>query len=223
MKEGKLIVIEGVCDGVGKTTQINLLKNHLEKDEKEVVFHHFPSYNTYQGKPVEEYLKGVFGNPNELSPYFVNSLYAIDRIITWNTYLKKEYSQEKIILCDRYTTSSLSYQSSLIKDIDEKKRFIDYVVNFEYNKLGLKEPDYIILLNVAFDIATKMRNSRQNNEGIQNDIHERNIEFMRKAYESSLFVAEYLSWNIINCTIENEIREKEDIHEEIYKLIKKNI
>jgi len=223
MKEGKLIVIEGVCDGVGKTTQINLLKNHLEKDEKEVVFHHFPSYNTYQGKPVEEYLKGVFGNPNELSPYFVNSLYAIDRIITWNTYLKKEYSQEKIILCDRYTTSSLSYQSSLIKDIDEKKRFIDYVVDFEYNKLGLKEPDYIILLNVAFDIATKMRNSRQNNEGIQNDIHERNLEFMRKAYESSLFVAEYLSWNIINCTIENEIREKEDIHEEIYKLIKKNI
>ena len=68
-----------------------------------------------------------------------------------------------------------------------------------------------------------MRNSRQNNEGIQNDIHERNLEFMRKAYESSLFVAEYLSWNIINCTIENEIREKEDIHEEIYKLIKKNI
>lgn len=223
MKEGKLIVIEGVCDGVGKTTQINLLKNHLESDGKEVVFHHFPSYNTYQGKPVEEYLKGVFGNPNELSPYFVNSLYAIDRIITWNTYLKKEYSQEKIILCDRYTTSSLSYQSSLIKDIDEKKRFIDYVVDFEYNKLGLKEPDYIILLNVAFDIATKMRNSRQNNEGIQNDIHERNLEFMRKAYESSLFVAEYLSWNIINCTIENEIREKEDIHEEIYKLIKKNI
>ena len=29
--KGKIIVIEGACDGIGKTTQFNLLKNELEK------------------------------------------------------------------------------------------------------------------------------------------------------------------------------------------------
>ena len=54
MKKGKLIVIEGACDGIGKTTQYNLLKERLEKEGEKIISHHFPSYNTYQGKPVEE-------------------------------------------------------------------------------------------------------------------------------------------------------------------------
>ena len=36
--KGKLIVIEGACDGIGKSTQYNLIKKKLEKlpvDEKE--------------------------------------------------------------------------------------------------------------------------------------------------------------------------------------------
>lgn len=217
MKEGKLIVIEGVCDGVGKTTQIELLTKHLEKEGLEVVFHHFPSYNTYHGRLVEEYLKGTFGKPEHLSPYFITSLYAIDRIITWNTKLKELYNEGKIILCDRYTTSSQSYQSSLIESIEEKNKFIDYITDFEYNKLGLKEPDSIILLNISFDLATKLRSQRINNEGIENDIHESNIEFMKKAYNSSLYVANYLKWNIINCSPNDILRTKEDIHEEIYE------
>ena len=75
MKKGKLIVIEGACDGIGKTTQYNLLKEYLKKEDQNIVSHHFPSYETYQAIPVEKYLRGELGNPNELSPYFINSLY----------------------------------------------------------------------------------------------------------------------------------------------------
>lgn len=53
---GKLIVVEGACDGIGKSTQYNYLKEHLIKDGYVVDSHHFPSYNTYQGVPVEKYL-----------------------------------------------------------------------------------------------------------------------------------------------------------------------
>lgn len=38
----KLIVIEGACDGVGKTTQYALLKQSLIKDGYIVNTHHFP-------------------------------------------------------------------------------------------------------------------------------------------------------------------------------------
>ena len=105
--KGKLIVIEGSCDGVGKSTQYKLLIDRLiNEKEYDITSHHFPSYGTYQGRPVEEYLKGNFGNHSELSPYFVNSLYAQDRAITWITGLKQEYDKGNIIVLDRYTTSS---------------------------------------------------------------------------------------------------------------------
>ncbi len=221
MEKGKLIVFEGACDGIGKTTQFELLQQRLKKDGQEIAYHHFPSYNTYQGAPVEKYLNGEFGKPSELSPYFINSLYAIDRGITWYTYLKNLYEQGKVILLDRYTTSSLIYQSALIEDIEEKKRFIDYVIEFEYKKIGIKEPDNVIFLYAPFDLVTEMRKKRKQNDGVINDIHERDIEFMKKVYESAMFIADYLSWNKVKCNDKDKMRSIEDIHEEIYRLVKK--
>lgn len=217
---GKLIVVEGACDGIGKSTQYTLLKERLIKDGNNVVSHHFPSYGEYQGVPVEKYLKGEFGNIEDLSPYFINNLYAVDRAITWHSYLKKEY-QNSIILLDRYTTSSLIYQSALIDDIEKRKEFIDYVISFEYEKLGIKEPDLVIFLEAPYDLVKKLRNERKVNDGIQNDIHEKNDEFMRRVYENALFVADYLKFSKIKCNDGDHMRSIEDIHNDIYKLIKK--
>ena len=45
---GKLIVIEGSCDGVGKSTQYKLLIDRLiNEKEYDITSHHFPSYGTY--------------------------------------------------------------------------------------------------------------------------------------------------------------------------------
>ena len=221
MENGKLVVVEGSCDGIGKSTQYDLLCKHLKNDGKEIEKHHFPSYNTYQGVPVEKYLKGEFGQPNELSPYFINSLYAVDRAVTWYTALKKSYEEGKIIILDRYTTSSLIYQSALIDDVEEKKRFVDYVIDFEYHKMGIKEPDKVIFLHAPFDLVTEMRRARKQNEGIENDIHESNLEFMKKVYDSAMFIADYLSWDRVKCNQGDKMRDIEDIHEEVYSLVMK--
>ena len=219
--KGKLIVIEGACDGIGKSTQYNLIKKKLENDGYDVVSHHFPTYDSVQGACVEKYLSGEYGTPATLSPYFVNSLYAIDRAITWNKELKQEFFKGKIILLDRYTTSSLIYQSALIDDLEEKKKFIDYVCDFEYEKLGIHAPDSVIFLYAPFDLVTKIRNERKDNDGITNDIHERDLSFMKRVYESAMFVADYLGWDKIKCNDENNMRSIEDINDEIYTLIKK--
>lgn len=221
MEKGKLIVFEGACDGIGKSTQIGLLRKRMENDGNTIVSHHFPSYDTYHGAPVEQYLSGNIGKINELSPYFINSLYAVDRACAWHTKLKSLYESGNILLFDRYTTSSLIYQGSMISDIEERKKFLDYVCDYEYNKLGIKEPDSIIFLYAPFDMVTKMRENRGDNGGIVNDLHERDIEFMRQAYDNAMFVAEYLSWNMIKCNDGDKMRSKEDIHEEIYRLVKK--
>lgn len=223
MSNGRLIVVEGACDGIGKTTQFQLLGEHLKKDNNIIVNHHFPSYNTYQGKPVEMYLGGEYGQPSELSPYFINSLYANDRAITWHTELKKPFENGNIILLDRYTTSSLIYQSALIEDINLKRQFVDYVCDFEYNKLGIQRPDNVIFLHAPFDLVTEIRNARKQNEGISNDIHESNLDFMRKVYESAMFISEYLGWNKIECAENNRMRTIDEIHNDIYQLVKRKI
>ena len=220
MKQGKIIVIEGACDGIGKTTQYEMLYKNLSEEGK-VTTHHFPTYNSYQGKAIEKYLNGEYGNIKNLSPYFVNSIYAQDRAITWYTELKKQYDGGNIILLDRYTTSSLIYQSALLESEEEKKEFIDYVMDYEYKKLGIPKPDKVIFLNAPFELVAKLRNERKNNEGIKNDIHERNTEFMRKVYDNANFVAEYLLWDIIECSKDDKMKPKEEINKEIYKKIKK--
>ena len=221
MEKGKLIVFEGACDGIGKTTQFEKLSERLKKDGKRIANHHFPTYGSYHGLPVEKYLHGDFGKPNELSPYFVNSLYAVDRAIAWQTELKPLYESGDIILLDRYTTSSLIYQSALIEDPAEKREFIDFVTDFEYSKIGIKKPDNVIFLHAPFDLVTKMRNARTQNDGVTNDIHERDIEFMKKVYNSAMFVADYLSWDMVECSDGDKMRSVDDIHEDIYQYVKK--
>lgn len=221
MNKGKLFVIEGACDGIGKSTQLKLLENKLNSEGKNIFSYHFPSYGTFYGKAVEEYLSGNLGKPNELSPYFIHSLYAQDRAIAWLTKLKKEYDNDKILLMDRYTTSSLLYQSSTIENLDERKKFLDFAIDYEYKKLGIKKPDEVIFLYADFDLITDMRNKRENNDGIKKDIHEIDIEFMKKVYDNAMFVAKYLNWNMIKCDDNNKMRTIEDIHNDIYKVVNK--
>ena len=224
MAIGKLFVVEGACDGIGKTTQYELLKEKLAATSNVVTSHHFPSYNTYQGAPVEKYLSGEYGQTGELSPYFINGLYANDRAITWYTKLKEKYDNGDIILLDRYTTSSLIYQGALIEDEEQKKKFVDYVIDYEYNKLGIKSPDSVIFLHAPFDLVTEIRIARKNNEGLANDIHERNLDYMKKVYRSALFVANYLGWDRIDCNHGHEMKSIAEIHDDVYRLIKsKNI
>lgn len=221
MAKGKLIVVEGACDGIGKSTQFELLKKHLMEDGEKVVTHHFPSYHTYQGKPVEMYLQGEYGSIHELSAYFINSLYAMDRAITWIEILKQEYENGSTILLDRYTTSSIIYQSSVIEDLEERKKFVDYVCDFEYHKLGIQEPDQVIFLTAPFDVVTKIRNERKDNDGVENDIHERDLSFMKRVYDNATYLSSYYHWDVIPCERNGSLASVEEIHEKVYQKVKK--
>ena len=66
-----------------------------------------------------------------------------------------------------------------------------------------------------------MRNARKQNEGVVNDIHERNLDFMRKVYDSAMFIADYLSWDKVQCNDNDKMRSIDDIHKQIYKLVRK--
>ena len=211
----KLIVIEGVSDGVGKTTQIKELYNKLVESGKEVVYHHFPSYGSVGASLVEEYLKGNLGKREDIGPYAISSFYALDRFYAYHNELKKALNEGKIVLLDRYTTSNLIYQGSFFEDKDE---FLDYVTDYEYNKLGLKKPDLVIFLKLDKSIAKELRKNRDT-DGVEGDINEKDNVFLDKVYDNSLYVADKYNFKIIECSKDGVLRSIDDISGEIYSIV----
>lgn len=221
MEKGKLIVIEGT-DGVGKSTQVKLLTERL-KTEGEVITHHFPTYDTPEGQLAANYLKGVYGEIKNLSPEGIWMLYAVDREITWLNYLKKEYEAGKTILLDRYTTSSLMYQGASIDDLEERKKLVNFIQDFEYNKVGIQKPDLVLFLHADLGLTNRLREERERLTNTKPDLHESNKEYMERVYKNAMFLSNYLNWTSIKCDNEDStnLRSIEDIHEEIYRLVKK--
>lgn len=216
MNKGKLIVIEGAVDGIGKSTQFALLRDKLTALSYTVYGHHFPSYGTPQGAAVEAYLRGELGERSSLSPYLINALYATDRAVSWRTALHSHIEAGELLLLDRYTTSSLIYQSASLEDESDKLDFIRYVSDYEYVKLGIPAPDAVIFLDAPFETAEKLRRARLSNDGVQNDIHERDRDFMRRVWESAQLVSRVQGWTRIDCTDENgEMRSREAIHRDV--------
>lgn len=222
MNKGKLIVIEGAGDGIGKTTQYTMLREKLASAGYDVACHHFPSYGTAQAALTEKYLRGEYGPPKSISPYVVNNIYAVDRMITWHTLLRERYEAGCLILLDRYTTSSLIYQSAYIADEDERRRFIEYVTDFEFSRLGIASPDAVVFLTAPYETIEKMRRERLANEGIEHDIHESDGEFMKLIYSSALFVSSYLGWSTVECAdADGTVRTREDIHRDVMSALLK--
>lgn len=55
------------------------------------------------------------------------------------------------------------------------------------------------------------------------DIHERDVNHLKDAYEAACDVSKKYNWYEIKCVKNNEIRTIEDIHQEIYNEVKKHI
>ena len=79
----------------------------------------------------------------------------------------------------------------------------------------------MIFLSASFELINVMRRKRKDEEGeaVEGDIHENNLEFLKKVYESAIFVAKYLNWDIVDCSDGDKMKSPEEIHEEIMKLV----
>jgi dTMP kinase len=106
-KKGVFIVIEGL-DGSGKTTQATLLTKNLEKDYK-VLLTAEPSC----GKIGSFIRRGCLYEDKRLPTEAEALIFAADRIEHMYNEVKPALDEGKIVICDRYIYSSLSYQGSV--------------------------------------------------------------------------------------------------------------
>ena len=216
---GKLIVIEGT-DGSGKSTQFRLMSEHLEKDG--IAFKHivFPRYSEESSALIRMYLGGQFGsNPSDVNAYAASSFYAVDRFASYKMDWGQWYEEGGVVLSDRYTTSNAVHQTSKEKP-EDREAFLHWLYDFEYNKLGLPRPDLTIYLDVPTDFTEKLLRSREADTNTKADIHEKDMAYLATCREMGRAAANYYGWQIISCVKDGQMRSIEDIHEEIYALVK---
>lgn len=218
--KGKLIVIEGL-DGSGKTTQIELLKSKLSS--KSVLQIKLPDYDSPSSTLVKMYLHGEFGrNPEDVNAYAASAFYAVDRFANYKTKWKAYYDNGDIIISDRYTTSNAYHQSTKIPR-ENWEEYFKWLEDFEYNLIGIPKPDAVIYLDMPIEISQKMMSSRYSGDESKKDIHESNIQYLLKCREAALVAAENMGWNVIKCNNGDKPRAIEDIGEEIFKIVSKEI
>ncbi|MBI4857746.1 MAG: aminotransferase class V-fold PLP-dependent enzyme [Acetobacterium woodii] len=221
---GQLIVIEGV-DGSGKQTQTQLLYDRLLKQGEKVMKISYPRYDKKSSAMVKLYLEGAFGkDPSTISPYIASTFYAADRYASYKEDYEDFLNQGGLVLVDRYTTSNMVHQAGKIKDSEERKRFLDWLWDFEFNLYGLPIPDQVFFLNIPPAINQQLIKNRHNKiTGKQEkDIHENSPEHLLDSYHSALALVEEYGWTEINCVHDNRLRSIESIHEQIWECIKES-
>ena len=222
---GKLFVIDGT-DGSGKQTQLEKLKQRLTQEKIEFKSVSFPNYESPSSSLVKIYLNGELSeDPKEISPYIASTFYAADRYITFKKEYEEYYKNGGIILADRYTTSNMVHQAGKIKDDKEREKFLNWLWDFEFNLYGLPIPTEVFFLNMPTEYALKLMENRKNKitKEEKKDIHERNAEHMKDAYNEACKLSKKYNWKEIKCVKDGKIRTIEDIHEEIYKEIKSKL
>lgn len=220
---GRLVVIEGL-DGSGKTTQSELLYKWLTDEGKRARLISFPDYENPSSALVRMYLGGEFGeNPQDVNAYAASSFYAVDRYASYKKHWADDYENGSFIIANRYVESNAYHQLSKVED-SEKDCYLEWLYNFEYNKLGIPKPDMVIYLDVKTEVSQRLMTSRYNGDDAKKDIHEKNIEYLKKCGKDAKYAAEKLGWVVIDCCEGNEILSQDDIFEKIKKaLTDKNI
>jgi len=197
------IVIEGI-DGAGGETQTKLLEEYLKSKGKECVRIESPDMSTPVGRAYNEYLYERFHMSNEA----VFLLCGCDVIIN-KPLIKKAKKEGKIIIADRYITSTIAYQSANNFPFEKALKFVELM---EYPRA-----DLIIFM----DISPRTSMERKKREKGMLDKHEKDVEYLKMVRK---FYLEEIKRNVLGRWVMiNGERSVKKIHEEIVKIVNKEL
>ena len=209
----KLIVLEGL-DGAGKSTQIEKVKKYFELNSLKYEYFHFPMYGHNEfSEIIAKFLRGEFGGINDVDPYFVANIYAMDRFM-FLPELNKAIKENDVILLDRYVFSNMAFQCAKYKFDGEALEIREWINKFEFVFLNLPYPDLTIFLNVPINIIDerlkekRIGDDRKYLEG-KKDIHEADLNYQKKVRDNYLYLRNYANYKIIPCA--KKIEETWDI------------
>lgn len=212
------IDLEGL-DGCGKTTQTELICKRLEADGIGYKKIKLPDYDSDSSILVRKYLAGDFGkNAGDVNAYAASVLYAGDRFASFTEKWKEDYLNGKLIFADRYTPANAIYQMTKLSRT-EWDSYIDWLFDFEYNKIGIPAPDRVIFLDMPVEVSQRLMTERYNGDENKKDVHEANVEFLNACREAALYAAEKCGWVVVSCAENGEPLPIETINNKVYEIL----
>lgn len=169
------ITFEGI-DGVGKSTQADLLESFL-KDKGRKVIRTFEPGGTELGQEIRHLLLHRKG---DVAPRSEALLYAADRAHHVATKIRPALAEGSVVISDRYFDSSVAYQGAARELSVEDVR-----------KISLWAVDNLIPdLTVLLDLSAEKAMARRAKTGTEPDRLEREkVEFFERARDEYLKMA----------------------------------
>jgi dTMP kinase len=187
--QGFLIAFEGL-DQSGKQTQAEALNAALSGNGRACELLSFPDYQTSIGAEIRRGLHGERDYPPDVMQllYVANRYESKKRIDWW-------LADGRVILCDRYTASSIAYGEAQGLD----SRWLADIQRF------LPAPDLTILLDIAPEVAVQRKQADR-------DRYERDLDLLTRVRDSYKKQADEAQWILVRgdrdkASVSAEVRE----------------
>ena len=206
IKNGLFIALEG-GEGSGKTTLSKSLKEHYESLGYEVMLTREPG-GTEIGEKIREYVLN-----NELDSYTELLLFSAARRCNVLNNIVPALDDGKIIICDRYITSTMVYQALLGTCTTYLVSKISDMVVTPLDRGHSIYPNIEFLLNVNAETGIKRTKNRDDN----NKFDARSIEYHKKINKAYLSAISK-SWSDKKYVI-NANNKKDEVKSNVINLI----
>jgi dTMP kinase len=155
-KKPFFIVFEGV-EGCGKSYQCKKLYNNLKKNKADVILTREPGGTRSSELIRNLILKDYFNKKikEKFDKYTDTLLYLAARNEHIKNKIKPALIKKKIIICDRFTDSTIAYQ------VYGKKVDLNFITNIHKKILDGIKPNLVFILKVSSDSAKKRLKKRK--------------------------------------------------------------
>ncbi|MDR1620002.1 MAG: hypothetical protein LBS18_05005 [Clostridiales bacterium] len=218
-----IIAFEGI-DGSGKTVQMNLLARALKKRGMRVDTISFPVYGSFFGREIGNYLTNAQGvAASDVDSKSMALWFAMDRYLAFR---ELDLGDTDALLINRYVLSNAVYQSIRERDLDGPD-ILGFVMDLEYGRLDLPQPDAIIYLDVNIEEAgaNVLRKGYRAYAGNARDVYESQAGMQRRARAKYReYAALFENVFLIPCMDENGMKPEREIAIQVEEaLLKHNI
>ncbi len=207
-RQGYFITFEGV-EGCGKTTQVRMLAEFLEREERSVRLTREPG-----GTPVGEKIREILLDPAHegLAPVAEMLLYISARAELVRSVIRPAIDAGCVVICDRFIDATFAYQA--------RGRGLDEVLINSLNRLAADRawPDLTILLDMdpALGLDRVRERIRRQGEGKEDRFEQEALAFHQRVRDGYLEIARREPERV---RIVDALGSVEDVHAAVLKTV----
>lgn len=205
MKKNWFITFEGI-EGSGKSTQIELFRDFLEKKGYSTIVTREPG-----GTLIGDQIRNILLNPDnrKMEPITEAYLYAASRIQLIREIILPALEEGQFVLCDRYVDSSYAYQGY------GRELSLDEIMSINKYAIEKALPDLTFLLYLPTEDGLRRATALEADR-----IEREAIEFHQKVQNGFLELAEKFPERIKIVEADGEIMQ---IHQKIVELFQEEL